>query len=199
MRWVSTRVLPEPAPATTSSGPVVVDDGLELVRVEALEQVGSGGIGPSATGGDDGPDRYGPGRSSTGSPAAAHDGLGGLRPTRSGVRGRSRAPGRAPSRVGWPGSSTRCSVSTEWAVRRDAPGVARRRVDLDADEVVAELLAQASRSAPPATSAVAGEPQAEHADAVGGPLLDPGQVRRRRHAEVAPSALRRCRSAATAG
>ena len=34
MRWVSTRVLPEPAPATTSSGPPAVHDGVELVRVE---------------------------------------------------------------------------------------------------------------------------------------------------------------------
>ena len=38
MRWVSTRVLPDPAPATTSSGPSVVDDRLALDRVQALEQ-----------------------------------------------------------------------------------------------------------------------------------------------------------------
>ena len=42
MRWVSTRVLPEPAPATTSSGPVDVGDGLELHRVEADRGIGSG-------------------------------------------------------------------------------------------------------------------------------------------------------------
>ena len=39
MRWVSTRVLPDPAPATISSGPVGVGDGLVLDRVEAFEQV----------------------------------------------------------------------------------------------------------------------------------------------------------------
>ena len=36
MRWVSTRVLPDPAPATTSSGPVSVHDGVELVRVQPV-------------------------------------------------------------------------------------------------------------------------------------------------------------------
>ena len=39
MRWVSTRVLPDPAPATMSSGPGGVGDGLVLDRVEAVEQV----------------------------------------------------------------------------------------------------------------------------------------------------------------
>ena len=38
MRWVMTRVFPEPAPARTSSGPSVLD-GLALVRVEAVECV----------------------------------------------------------------------------------------------------------------------------------------------------------------
>ena len=38
MRCVSTRVLPEPAPATTSSGPVGVDDGVELVGVQTVDQ-----------------------------------------------------------------------------------------------------------------------------------------------------------------
>ena len=37
MRWVSTRVLPEPAPATTSSGPLAVGDGLALDRVQPVE------------------------------------------------------------------------------------------------------------------------------------------------------------------
>ena len=47
MRCVSTRVLPEPAPATMSSGPVDVGDGLRLDRVQALEQrVVGGAHGP---------------------------------------------------------------------------------------------------------------------------------------------------------
>ena len=37
MRWVSTRVLPEPAPATTSSGPTPVHDGVELVGVQPTQ------------------------------------------------------------------------------------------------------------------------------------------------------------------
>ena len=36
-RWVSTRVLPEPAPASTSSGPSVVQDGLALRGIQAGE------------------------------------------------------------------------------------------------------------------------------------------------------------------
>ena len=40
MRWVSTRVLPEPAPATMSSGPPCVHDGRALLRVEPVEQGG---------------------------------------------------------------------------------------------------------------------------------------------------------------
>ena len=43
MRWVSTRVLPEPAPAMTSSGPSSCDDGLALDRVQPVEQVGRHG------------------------------------------------------------------------------------------------------------------------------------------------------------
>ena len=42
MRWVRTRVLPEPAPATMSSGPPGVGDSLGLNRVEAREQVRAG-------------------------------------------------------------------------------------------------------------------------------------------------------------
>jgi hypothetical protein len=45
MRWVSTRVLPEPAPAMTSSGPSVVEDRLALDGVQALEELGVGGHG----------------------------------------------------------------------------------------------------------------------------------------------------------
>ena len=43
MRWVRTRVLPEPAPATTRSGPSGARDGLALHRVEPREQVGACG------------------------------------------------------------------------------------------------------------------------------------------------------------
>ena len=45
MRCVSTRVLPEPAPARMSSGPSPCDDGLALGRVEALEEVGDALVG----------------------------------------------------------------------------------------------------------------------------------------------------------
>ena len=39
MRWVSTRVLPEPAPARIEQRPVAVRDGLALGLVEAVEQL----------------------------------------------------------------------------------------------------------------------------------------------------------------
>ena len=45
MRWVSTRVLPEPAPASTSSGPSPCVTALALGGIEALEQV-LGGVHP---------------------------------------------------------------------------------------------------------------------------------------------------------
>ena len=50
MRWVSTRVLPEPAPATMSSGPVGVQDRLELHRVEPVEQPCAGRSGGARPG-----------------------------------------------------------------------------------------------------------------------------------------------------
>ena len=49
MRCASTRVLPEPAPATMSSGPALVQHGLALLRVEPDEQLL--GVGAGARGG----------------------------------------------------------------------------------------------------------------------------------------------------
>ena len=66
------------------------------------------------------------------------------------------------SLVGWPGWSTSCSVSTECARLLDAVRVAGRRVDLDADEVVAELLLVA-RPARVGHGPVLREAQPEHA------------------------------------
>ena len=53
MRWVSTRVLPDPAPATTSSGPSWCSDGLALVGVQPGEDrvVDGCGEGPSGASG----------------------------------------------------------------------------------------------------------------------------------------------------
>ena len=63
------------------------------------------------------------------------------RPATTASRSRKKASTRSSaSLVGWPGSSTRCSVSTECADLLDVVRVARRRVDLDRDEVVAELV-----------------------------------------------------------
>ena len=47
MRWVSTLVLPEPAPATTRSGVAAMHDGVELIGVERV-QVERVGHGPSS-------------------------------------------------------------------------------------------------------------------------------------------------------
>ena len=66
-------------------------------------------------------------------------------------------------------------MRTEWAAFEQAVRVALRRVDLDPDEAVAELAAQ--RLEPLARAEpVAGEAQAEHVDALGRPLLHPGEV-----------------------
>ena len=79
------------------------------------------------------------------------------------------------SRSGCPGSSTKCSVSTECAVAWDPVRVALRRVDLDRDEPVAELAAQgleASRR----DGDVVREAEPEHARTLWRALLRPGEV-----------------------
>ncbi len=79
-------------------------------------------------------------------------------------------------RVGWPGLVD--EVLGEHRVRGllDAVRVARRRVDLDADEVVAELLACSAPSAASGTARSFAEPQAEHAQVV---VARPGPSRAR--------------------
>ena len=44
MRLVMTRVLPEPAPARISSGPLSVQDRFALFRVQGVEEIHEGGI-----------------------------------------------------------------------------------------------------------------------------------------------------------
>ncbi len=75
------------------------------------------------------------------------------------VRNSSRTWSSA-ARVGWPGSSMRCSVRTEWGFI-GASGLALLSVELDGDEGVAQSVAQ-ELEALSRREAVAPEPQAEH-------------------------------------
>ena len=115
-----------------------------------------------------------------------------------GGRGRTRAPGRARRWVGWPGSSTRCSVSTECAVFGMPCG-------LPGDESIStpmKLSPSSSRVPSPARvghGPVLGEAQAEHAQVV---VLDAGLHAREvgvGEAERALARLAERRTAATAG
>ena len=79
--------------------------------------------------------------------------------------------------VGWPGSSTRCSVTTECAILGMPCGLPLLALDLDRDETVAEHLAQMLERVR-RHGAVAGEAHRQHAQVVA--RGDASRGRRRR-------------------
>ena len=231
MRWVSTRVLPDPAPATTSSGPSTwvtasswtglrpsVGSGRSGHEPAAARSVVVGPVGleggqrlvdvgrrrpgprswPPTAGGSSAasnrlassdrgvmsPRCYWPPVTLLGEPepepesrergvpmgAAQVEATGSTRRSRKKSSTWSRA-----SRVGLPGSSTRCSVSTEWALLGKPQGLPGDESISTPMKFVAQLLAQALEALG-LDERVAGEAQAQHAHAVGGAGLDPGQV-----------------------